>query len=47
MTPKQVVMVAKNRRGPTKRRAIVDGSWKTMLLTVKMKMETEYRLPVR
>ena len=34
-------------RGPNVRTAIVDGSWKTMLEIVKMKIETENRFPVR
>ncbi len=44
--PKQTVTVAKNRRGPTMRTSIVEGSWNIMLLTVKMKIDTEKRSPV-
>jgi hypothetical protein len=47
MRPKQVVIVAKKRRGPMKRRRIVEGSWKMMLLRVNIQMETEYRFPVK
>jgi hypothetical protein len=42
MMPKQVVIVAKKRRCPMKRRRIVEGNWKIMLLTVKIKMDTKY-----
>jgi len=45
--PKQVVMLAKKRRGPMKRKRIVDGSWKVMLATVNMNIETEYLFPLR
>ena len=42
MMPKQVVIVAKKRRCPMKRRRIVEGNWKITLLTVKIKMDTKY-----
>ncbi|OJD20912.1 hypothetical protein ACJ73_07749 [Blastomyces percursus] len=45
ITPKQTVIRENHRRGPTKRTAIVDGSWKTTLDMVKMKIATEYRFP--
>jgi hypothetical protein len=45
--PTQNVTVAKNTRGPTTRTGIVEGSWNTILLTVKMNMAMEKRLPVR
>lgn len=44
--PKQQVINENQRRGPNVLTAIVDGSWKQMLAIVKMKMETEYRLPL-
>lgn len=47
MRPKQKVIRERKILGPTNRTQIVAGSWKTMLLTVKMNMLTEYLLPVR
>lgn len=44
--PKQKVAVAKKGRGPTMRTRTVEGNWNIMLLTVKMKIDTEKRLPV-
>ena len=44
---KQVVIVAEKMRGRMKGRRTVDGSWEKMLLTLKIKMDIEYRLPVR
>ena len=41
MMPKQVVIEAKKMRGPMKRMSMVEGSWKTMLLTLKTKIATE------
>ena len=47
ITPKSVVIVLKKTRGPITRRRMVAGSWKQILDTVKMKMATLKRLPVR
>ena len=46
MMPKQKVIKANQIRGPKVRTAIVDGNWKAMLAIVKMKIETEYLLPM-
>jgi hypothetical protein len=43
----RVMMLVKKRRGRMKRRRTVEGSWKKMLLIVKIKMDIKYRLPVR
>ena len=43
--PKPKVMIAKKILGPRMRTARVAGSWKQTLAAVKIKMETEYRLP--
>jgi hypothetical protein len=45
MMPKENVMNENQILGPNVLTAIVEGSWKAMLAIVKMKMETEYRLP--
>jgi hypothetical protein len=47
MMLKHVVVVAKKMRGRMKWRRNVEGSWEKVLLTVKIKMDIEYRLPVR
>ena len=47
MMPNKQVVKEKKRRGPMTRSKIVAGSWQQKEETVKMKMETEYRFPVR
>lgn len=45
MMPKQNVMNANQILGPNVLTAMVDGSWNAILAMVKIKMDTEYRLP--
>lgn len=47
INPKQKVIQANQVRGPNHRTATVQGSWKTTVATVKMKIDTEYRWPFR